>query len=115
VVTNNFDDGAASSCGTFSYALVQASSGVTITFALTQSNMITFTGQLTPTIKSGVTIDGGSGAGGIVLYGNGVAGDGLRLMGQDTLINLTIRKFLGRELVTLGPGNVLKHVVIKQT
>jgi hypothetical protein len=61
-----------------------------------------------------VTIDGGNGAG-IVLYGNGIAGDGLRLMGQDTLINLTIRKFAGRELVTLGPGNVLKHVVIKQT
>jgi hypothetical protein len=115
VVTNINDNGAANTCGTFSYALVQASSGVTITFALTQSNTITFTGSLTPTVKSGVKIDGGSGAGGIVLYGNGVAGDGLRLMGNDTLINLTIRKFAGRELVTLGPGNVLKHVVIMQT
>jgi uncharacterized delta-60 repeat protein len=114
VVTNITDDGAASICGTFSYALVQVSSGMTVTFALTTSNMITFTGSLTPTVKSGVKIDGGSGAG-IVLYGNGVAGDGLRLMGQDTLINLTIRKFAGRELVTLGPGNVLKHVVVMQT
>lgn len=115
VVTNITDDGAATTCGTFSYALVEVSAGMTITFALTQSNTITFSGSLTPTVKSGVKIDGGSGAGGIVLYGNAVAGDGLQLMGQDTLFNLTIRKFAGRELVTLGPGNVLKQVTIKQT
>jgi sugar lactone lactonase YvrE len=113
VVNSNTDNGAGTICGTFSYALMQVSPGMTITFAFTQSNTITFTGALTPTVKSGVTIDGGSGVGGIVLYGNGVAGDGLQLMGQDTLINLTIRRFAGRELVTLGPGNVLKHVVLQ--
>jgi sugar lactone lactonase YvrE len=72
VVNSNTDNGAGTICGTFSYALMQVSPGMTITFAFTQSNTITFTGALTPTVKSGVTIDGGSGVGGIVLYGNGV-------------------------------------------
>lgn len=114
LVTNISDDGTGSICGSFSYALVHASPGVTITFMLTQSNTITFSGSLTPTVPMSVTIDGGSG-GGIVLDGNGVAGDGLRLDGDDTLINLTIRRFGGRELVTEGPGNRLRGVRISQT
>jgi hypothetical protein len=35
-----------------------------------------------------------------VLNGNGVSGDGLRLMGDNRLINLTIGGFTGREIVT---------------
>jgi hypothetical protein len=114
LVTNIGDDGTGNVCGSFSYALVHASPGVTITFMLTQSNTITFSGSLTPTVPVSVTIDGGSGAG-IVLDGNGMTGDGLRLSGDDTLINLTIKRFGGRELVTLGPGNRLRGVRISQT
>jgi hypothetical protein len=112
LVTNITDNGAGTECGSFSLAIAQPP-GITVTFALTQGNTITFTGSLTRTVNTGVTIDGG--VAGIVLYGNGVAGDGLQLQGNDTLINLTIRKFAGRELVTLGPGNKLQHVVIQQT
>lgn len=114
LVTNINDDGTATVCGSFSYALLHSSQGVTITFTLTQSNTITFTGPLTTAVPSGVIINGGNGAG-IILYGNGVVGDGLRLSGYDTLINLTIRKFAGRELVTLGPGSKLQHVILLQT
>jgi hypothetical protein len=114
LVTNINDDGTGGVCGSFSYALVHASPGVTITFALTQSNTITFTGSLTATVPMSVTVDGGSGAG-IVLDGHGVAGDGLRLAGGDTLINLTIKHFGGRELVAEGPGNRLRGVRISQT
>jgi uncharacterized delta-60 repeat protein len=112
VVTSLTDNGQASTCGTLSYALLNASSGVTITFALTQGNTITFTGSLTPTVAAGVSIDGGNGANGIILNGNGVASDGLRLVGGggSTLSNLTVRRFAGRELVigNAGSGNANK-------
>lgn len=110
-VVNISDDGTGTSCGTFSYA-ISHSAGLTVTFNLLVGNTITFTNSLTVTVASGVTIDGGTG---IVLYGNGVAGDGLRLQGSDTLIHLTIRNFAGREIVTLGAGNKLQYVVIQQT
>jgi hypothetical protein len=111
VVTYNSDDGVGTSCGTFSYA-ISHSAGLTVTFSLTPTNIITFSGSLAVSVASGVTIDGGTG---IVLNGNGVAGDGLRLQGSDTLIHLTIRNFAGREIVTLGTGNKFQYVVIQQT
>jgi hypothetical protein len=98
VVSVVTDDGKGSTCGTLSYALVTASSGMTVTFALTPGNTITFTSNLTATVAAGVIIDGGDS--GIVLNGNGVSGDGLRLMGDNRLINLTIGGFTGREIVT---------------
>jgi uncharacterized delta-60 repeat protein len=119
-VTAISDDGVASTCGTLSFALLTATSGQTITFALTQGNTITFTGGLTPTVPAGVTIDGGGGGGvvggangsGITLEGSGVAGNGLRLSGGNTLTNLTIRHFGGQELVIplLSPNNRLSKV-----
>jgi uncharacterized delta-60 repeat protein len=116
-VTAISDDGIASTCGTLSFALLTATSGETITFALTQGNTITFTGSLTPTVPAGVTLDGGGGVGGangsgITLEGNGVAGNGLRLSGGNTLTNLTIRHFGGQELVIplLSPNNRLSKV-----
>lgn len=111
LVTAITDNGAASTCGTFSYALLSASSGTTVTFALTQSNQITFTGTLTPTVKPGVVIDGGANR--IVLNGNGVSGDGLRLGGNNTLLNVTVKRFAGHEIVipTGASSNRLLHVI----
>jgi uncharacterized delta-60 repeat protein len=85
IVTNNTDDGAASTCGTFSYALLSATSGMTVTFGVTN---VTFTGVLTPTLQAGVVIDGG--ANGVTLDGGTLTGDGLELGGDNKLINLTI-------------------------
>jgi sugar lactone lactonase YvrE len=104
------DDGKGSACGTLSYALVTASSGMTVTFALTPGNTITFTSNLTATVATGVIIDGGEN--GIVLNGNGATGDGLRLMGANRLLNLTIRGFAGREIVTNGTGNRFYRVYV---
>lgn len=112
VVTSTTDDGTGTVCGSFSHALAQASQGMTVSFTLAGGNTISFTGSLTPAVKSGVTVNGGGGAG-VVLNGNGVAGDGLRLSGQDSLLNLTIRHFGRRELVALAGGNRLRQVVIR--
>ena len=119
VVTAVTDDGSGTNCGTLSYALSQpitGSTAVTVTFALTQGNTITFTGSLTTTakVKAGVTIYGGAfgSSNRIILNGNGVAGDGLHLAGHDYLVNLTIKKFGGRELVLEGTGNRMQGVVV---
>jgi large repetitive protein len=96
VVTNSIDDGTALTCGTFSYAILSASTGTTITFAVTN---ITMTGVLTPTLQAGVVIDGG--ANGATLDGGTLNGDGLRLGGDNRLINLVIKGFNGRGLVML--------------
>ena len=102
--------------GTLSYALSQPITGtapITISFALTQGNTITFTGSLTPSavLKAGVVLDGGS----IVINGNGVNGDGLHLTGHNLLKNLTIRGFRGRQLVTDAPDNRLQGVKLSRT
>ena len=109
------DDGS----GTLSYALSQPITGttpVTITFALTQGSTITFTGSLTTTakVKTRVTIYGGvfGSTNRSILNGNGVVGDGLHLLGLNYLVNLTIKKFGGRELVLEGTGNHLQGVVV---
>ena len=121
VVTSVTDDGTGTNCGTLSYALSQpitatVASPITITFALTQGNIITFTGSFTTTakVKAGVTIYGGAFGSGnrIILNGNGVAGDGLHLAGNNYLVNLTIEHFGGRELVLEGPGNRMQGVVV---
>ena len=119
LVTSTTDDGSGTSCGTLSYALSQpitGSTAVTITFALTQGNTITFTSSLTTTVKvkAGVTIYGGAfgSTNRIILNGNGVAGDGLHLAGHNYLYNLTIKKFGGRELVLENPGTRMQGVVV---
>ena len=116
VVTATIDDGAGTTCGTLSYALIEASPGVTVTFALSQGNTITFTGSLTTTakVKSGVTLYGGAfgSANRVIINGNSAAGDGLHLAGNNYLYNLTIKKFGGKELTLEGPGNHFKGVVV---
>jgi alpha-tubulin suppressor-like RCC1 family protein len=119
VVTAITDDGTGATCGTLSYALTQpvsGSSGMTITFALTQGNTITFTGSLTTTakVKAGVTIYGGAfgSSSRIILNGNGVSGNGLDLLGHTSLVNLTIKNFKGRPLVLEGTANRLQGVVV---
>ena len=115
VVTTVMDDGSGTNCGTLSYALLNSSSGVTITFALTQGNIITFTGSLTTTakVKTGVTIYGGAfGGPHIILNGNGVSGNGLDLLGHNTLYSLTIEHFSGRELILESTDNRLRGVTV---
>lgn len=111
VITNPSDDGQATTCGTFSYALAHATSG-TIYFGLPDGgNTVTFTGGLSPTLKPGVIIDGG--ATGIILNGNGVAGDGLKLEGGNQLTNLTIRNFGGHELLVGSSSAVNRLFKVK--
>ena len=119
VVTAVTDDGTGTHCGTLSYALSQPITGstpVTVTFALTQGNTITFTGSLTTTakVKAGVTIYGGAfgSSNRVILNGNGVAGDGLHLAGNNRLVNLTIEHFGAKELVLEGTGNRMQGVVV---
>lgn len=111
VVTSATDNGTGTICGTFSYALANATTGNTITFGLTGGNSITFSGALTKNVPNGVTIDGGS-VSGIVLNGAGVATDGLQLSGNNTVRNITLTGFTGRGIVTLGTGNKLFNVRI---
>jgi uncharacterized delta-60 repeat protein len=99
VVTSSTDNGTGATCGTFSYAMVSATSGMTITFSVTN---VTFSGVLTPTLQSGVGIDGG--ANGVTLDGGTLVGDGLVLGGNNKLSKLTIRGFNGRGLV-VPPGS----------
>jgi uncharacterized delta-60 repeat protein len=115
VVTNVSDNGKGTVCGTLSYSLLTVSSGVTVTFNLTQGNTITFTGSLTVSVKAGVGINGGGGANGITLNGGGVSGDGLMLRGNNVLTNLTVRNFGGREIVApaTATGNKFYRVIIE--
>jgi uncharacterized delta-60 repeat protein len=94
VVTNSSDNGTGATCGTFSYATLNATSGMTITFAVTN---VTFSGVPTPSLQAGVVLDGG--ANGVTLDGGTLPGDGLVLGGNNRLINLTIKGFNGRGLV----------------
>ena len=119
MVTIPTDDGTGKVYGTLSYALSQPITGttpVTITFALTQGNTISFTSSLTTTakVKAGITIYGGAfgSTSHIILNGNRVAGDGLHLGGNNYLVNLTIEHFGGRELVLEGTGNRMQGVVV---
>ena len=119
VVTAVTDDGTGTHCGTLSYALSQPITGstpVTVTFAIAQGNTITFTGSLTATakVKAGVTIYGGTfgSTNRVILNGNGVAGDGLHLAGNNYLVNLTIEHFGAKELVLEGPGNRMQGVIV---
>ncbi|HEX2911923.1 MAG TPA: Ig-like domain-containing protein, partial [Chloroflexia bacterium] len=118
VVTSITDDGSGSTCGTLSYALNQplnSPDGQTITFALSQGETVTFTGSLGIKVKTNVTIKGGTFGSNsrVTLDGNGVSGDGLTLTGNDTLLNLTIKNFGGKELVLEGTGNKLQGVCVK--
>jgi uncharacterized delta-60 repeat protein len=115
VVTNVSDNGKGTVCGTLSYSLLNVSSGVTVTFNLTQGNTITFTGSLTVSVKAGVGINGGGGANGITLNGGGVSGDGLMLRGNNVLTNLTVRNFGGREIVApaTATGNKFYRIIIE--
>lgn len=110
LVTSLNDDGQATTCGTLSYALAATTDG-TISFELNNGNTITFSSGLAHSLKPGVNIDGG--AQGIVLDGNAAAGDGLRLEGSNRLTNLTIRGFVGRELVVSAGSNFSNFYRVK--
>jgi hypothetical protein len=110
VVTRTTDDGSGQVCGSFSAALKTVSLTQPLIFALTgNENIVTFTGTLVVAVPEDITLDGGSERG-IVLNGNGVNGDGLRLSGNNVLMNLVIKGFNEREIVTLAPNNRLDNV-----
>lgn len=113
VVTKDSDNGAATTCGTLSYALAQTISGK-ISFELTTPTNIvslnTTSGSLA--LKPGVALDGGPT--GIILDGKGTSGAGLRLSGNNKLTNLTIRGFGGHGMIVSGKTNQLYKVIIVQ-
>lgn len=116
VVTESTDDGTGTTPGTLSYYLYgqRAESGQTITFALTGPQQVNVTGKL-PRIPTGVKVDGGScGNNGpsVALDGYQIVApnDGLVLEGQNTIKNLLIKRFPGRQLVTNGTGNSVSCV-----
>lgn len=117
LVTSTSDDGVGTSCGTLSFALRNATSGSVISFNVTGTGNMTMTinvtGQL-PTVPAGVTINGGR-CGAVVLDGTGAGtgANGLVLTGQNTLSNITIQGFPGRQLVSNGTrGNRFGPCVI---
>jgi hypothetical protein len=111
VVTANSDNGAAVNCGTLSRALLQASSGVTITFNLAGGTTLNLTGGLPP-VRGGVTLDGGSCANPVTLDGTNTptGTDGLLLNGGATVKNLRVTRFTGRQLVANEGRNNLQCV-----
>lgn len=111
LVTNPTDNGQATDCGTLSYALTHASSGVTVIFSLSTGRTVSFSDLLTATVPVGVTLNGG--VNGIVLDGKGINGDGLRLAGNNMLFNLTIRGFSGHEVVILPDAQTSKFYRVK--
>jgi predicted extracellular nuclease len=115
LVTGATDDGAATTCGTLSYAIKSAQAGQTITFqaGLTQ---LSLTGALLP-LYPGTKIDGGCtadangrGVPGVSLVWN-VAGPQsnalLRLTGTNTLRGLALVNYPDYALEVTGNGNTL--------
>jgi hypothetical protein len=119
VVWRSEDNGQGDTEGTLSYSLKQSQTAtlpVTILLGRGGSTTLTFTGSLGFDVPPGVTLDGGTcGASPqIVLNGSGVAGDGLRLRGDNLLRNLWVKGFVGGQLVTLTQGNQLQCVKVTE-
>ena len=108
-------------CGSLRYALLQATSGQTITISPTLSGPIVITNQLPP-LNLGVSISGNCGPTSgptITLNGNGLS-SGLTLKGNNYLYGLTITGFIGPQVVVLAPTpatdkNRLKCVVVRKS
>jgi hypothetical protein len=117
-VTSPNDDGSnadQTTNGKLSFALKNATSGQSIKFNISVGNTINVTGAL-PAVQSGVTIFGGEcGTTGVILDGTGST-NGLIIHG-DTLINITIQNFSGKQLTILpAPGrNILRCTKVIQT
>jgi predicted extracellular nuclease len=114
-ITIAADTGDGTVCGTLSYALKNAPVATVITL----STSVTFTGALQFNVPVGVQILGGDGSctpTKFVINGNGVAGDGLRLQGDNYLANIEVRGFAGREIVANnqnGTKNVIDCSIVR--
>ncbi len=108
IVTNISDDGTGLTNGSLFQAISNTAGGGAITFQLTSGSTITVTGKL-PDVKVGTFIEG-SCSNPITIQGNGVNSNGLVLKGNATLVGLTIRGFIGIQIVTSGTGNKLACV-----
>lgn len=106
-----------SGCGSLRVALSQATDGTIITFS-NGLGPITITSAL-PDVPVGVTLVGGCTTGpAVVIDGTGVSGDGLKLLGKNTLNGLRIKGFGGRQLVIPAPNtdkNKVTCVVTSKT
>ncbi|NWJ96942.1 MAG: Ig-like domain repeat protein [Chloroflexi bacterium] len=124
IVRFNDDDGSGTVPGSFSYALAltTTSTPLTITFALTPTNIITFSGHLIPSVQAAVEIDGGSVCSSppaIIINGNGATGDGLVLKGNNLIRNLWVKGFTQRQitisfLAPLWKKNVVQCVKVSR-
>jgi predicted extracellular nuclease len=114
-ITIAADTGDGTVCGTLSYALKNAPVATVITL----STSVTLTGALQFNVPVGVQILGGGGSctpTKFVINGNGVAGDGLRLQGDNYLANIEVRGFAGREIVANnqnGTKNVIDCSIVR--
>ena len=108
IVTNPEDDAQALTVGTLSYALKQATSGQTITFALTSGTTVAVKGKL-PALAAGVSLKGNCGPAGPAISIDGTTTgpnvDGLTLSGNNILEGLKINHFSGEQIRAKGNGN----------
>jgi hypothetical protein len=113
VVTKNTDD---TSAGTLSEALASATDGDAIVFDLPANNkIITFSQDVTLTVKPGVIVDADCGNGpAVTLNGVGQSGDGLRLGGRNYVSGLLVQGFGGRQIMTSGNDNLLGCTVARK-
>ena len=104
VVRNNTDSGDGLTVGSLSFYLKNATGGQTISFALNNGKTIRVSGPLPPLVRNARL---GTSCADILIDGTGVIGDGLSLGGNNTLVGLTIKGFVGRQIITAGTGNRL--------
>ena len=117
VVTKTTDDGTGLVTGSLSKAILNTTTGGTISFTLTSGTTITVTGAL-PTVPNGVTINGGSCTTQIeIKAGNSLpAGtNGLTIGSNTNLKALYIHGFPNKQLVINGLGNKAICVKISKT
>ncbi len=111
LVTSPDDSGVATQIGTLSYALKYTTAGQTITFQLTGGGRtVKVTGGLPPLLDQVNIADSCVGGPHIIIDGTGVTADGLTLNGNNHLTGLLIKGFMGRQIVTVGKGNLLSCV-----
>lgn len=117
LVTSNADDG---TCGTLRSEVASATNGENITITLAADSVISLTSGTGLIVPHGATIHttAACDANGPTITIQGVgpsSGDGLVLSGQNSLYNLWIRGFTGRQLVALGGGNSLSCIRATKT
>lgn len=107
VITSATDDGTATQCGTLSYALALTDATKPLSVNLGgAAKTITLSGEIVLGVAPGIQLDGGAcGSPALVINGNGVNGEGLRLAGNNLLRNVQISGFSANQIATGGVNN----------